>query len=150
MKVIFLQDVPNLAKAGEIKEVASGYGRNYLIPRGLAVPASSSAVHLAEIQRQIKARKQTLVEADLAELAAQLEGKEINIPARVGAKDRLFGSVTSADIAAELEKEGLPVDKKKIELEESIRQLGSYQVVIKLAKDLTPKISVNVIGQETD
>jgi large subunit ribosomal protein L9 len=151
MKVIFLEDVPNVARAGEIKEVANGHGRNFLIPKGLAVLASSSAANTVEIQRRIRAKEEAILAAEVLGLANQLEGKEVVLKAKVGAKDRLYGSVTSADIASELEKAtGLVVDKRKIELAEPIRQLGSYEVAIRLAKDVVPKIKVNVIEQETE
>ena len=151
MKVIFLETVPNVARAGEIKEVADGYGRNFLIPKGLAMLASSSAVKTVEIQRKIQAKEEVILATEMLELANQLEGREITLKAKVGAKDRLYGSVTSADIAAELENAaGLVIDKRKIELDEPIRQLGSYEVAIRLAKDAVPKIKVNVIEQEAD
>ena len=150
MKVLFVQDVPNVAKAGEIKEVADGYGRNFLIPKNLALLATPSVTSTIEVQRRIRAHQQGQIEAETTELAHQLEGKEIVLKAKTGAKERLFGSITSADIASELQNTtGLVVDKKKIELAEPIRQLGSYEVTIKLAKDIAPKIRVIVTEQET-
>ncbi len=147
MKVVFLQDVPNVAKAGEIKEVAAGYGRNFLIPRKLAALASPQA--MTRVATSDKA--QAGADKELVELAAQLEGKEVSLKAHAGAKERLYGSITSADIAAELESAtGLVVDKRKIELDKPIHQLGSYELTIKLGKDITPKITVNVIEEETD
>ncbi len=149
MKVIFLQYVPNVARAGEIKEVADGYGRNFLIPKKLALLATPSATSTTEAQRRITERSQAQTETEMTELAQQLEGKEVILKARAGAKDRLFGSITSADIASELQNTtGLVVDKKKIELAEPIRQLGSYEVVIKLAKDTAPTIKV-IVEKET-
>ena len=151
MKVIFLQDVPNVARAGEIKEVANGYGRNFLIPQKLALLAKPGATNLAEIQLKMEARAQVQTEAKLVELAHQLEGKEVTLKARAGAKERLHGSITTADIAAELQNSaGLVIDKKKIELAEPIRQLGSYEVAIRLAKDIIPKIKVRVTEEEAD
>ena len=150
MKVIFLQDVPNVAKAGEMKEVADGYGRNFLIPKKLALLASPSAVSTIEAQLKTKAGNQEQVEAELVELANQLEGREVILKAKAGAKDRLYGSITSADIATELEGiAGLAIDKRKIELAEPIRQLGSYEVAIRLGKDIVPKIRVSVTEEET-
>jgi len=146
MKVVFLQDVPDVAKAGEIKEVAAGYGRNFLIPRKLAALASPQAMSQVETSDKVQARTSD----ELVELARQLEGKEVSLKAHAGAKERLYGSITSADIAAELESAtGLVVDKRKIELEEPIRQLGSYELTIRLGKDITPKIMVSVIEEET-
>jgi len=150
MKVIFLQNVPNVARAGEIKEVADGYGRNFLIPKNLALLATPSATSTIKAQRIITERSEVQTEAEITDLAHQLEGKEVILKAKTGAKDRLFGSITSADIASELQNTtGLVVDKKKIELAEPIRQLGSYEVAIKLAKDMVPKIWV-IVEKETD
>ena len=149
MKVIFLEDVSNMARVGDIKEVADGYGRNFLIPKKLALLVNSQAISLVEAQRQIRVRQQAESEAELLDLAKQLDGKEITLKARVGAKDRLYGSITSADIAAELKgSAGLVVDKRKIELAEPIRQLGSYEVVVKLGKDILPQIRVTIIEEE--
>ena len=149
MRVIFVEDVPNVARAGDIKEVANGYGRNYLIPQKLARLATSPAANLSEIQRRLATRNQS--EAALVKLANQLEGREVTLKARVGAKDRLYGSITSADIAAELqESAGVAIDKRKIELAEPIRQLGSYEVVIRLTKDIVPTIKVTVTAEEKE
>ena len=146
MKVIFLQSVPNVAQAGEVKEVADGYGRNFLIPKKLAVLANPTAISTVERQHRIEAE----TESELTELCRQLEGKEVILKARSGAKDKLFGSITSADIASELQNiTGLVIDKRKIDLAEPIRQLGSYEVTIKLAKDIAPKIKVSVVSKET-
>ncbi len=150
MKVIFLQDVPNVARTGEIKEVANGYGRNFLIPKKLAVLASSSTISTLEMQHRISTKEEAKLETEMLELAHQLEGKEVILKAKAGTKDKLYGSITSADITSELEKTtGLVVDKRKVELAEPIRQLGSYEVVIRLAKDVVPKIKVSVTEQET-
>ena len=141
MKVVFLQDVPNVAKAGEIKEVAAGYGRNFLIPKKLAALANPQAMAQVETGDETKAK----VNVELVELARQLEGQEVNLKAHAGAKDKLYGSITSADIAAELNNTtGLVIDKRKIELDEPIRQLGSYEMSIRLAQDIIPKIRVTV------
>jgi len=151
MKVIFLEDVPKVAKAGEIKEVADGYGRNFLIPQKLAMLASSSTISTIEVQYRVKTKEETQLDAEMLELARQLEGKEVILKARAGAKDRLYGSITNTDIASELETSaGLVIDKRKIELGEPIRQLGSYEVAIRLAKDIVPKIKVTVTGEVTE
>jgi large subunit ribosomal protein L9 len=148
MKVIFLEDVPNVASVGEIKEVATGYARNFLIPKKLALLATAEAINRAEALRRKKVREQAETEVELKELAGRLEGREITIEAKVGAKDRLYGSVTSADIAAALEaSDGFVIDKRKIELEEPIRHLGSYQLSVRLAKDILPQIKVTVIEE---
>jgi len=149
VKVIFLVDVPKVAKAGDIKDVASGYGRNYLIPKKLALLANPSATNLIEAHRKIEARRQAEMETQKSELAQQLDGQEVTLKAKVGAKDRLYGSITSADIATELQNTaGLVVDKRDIEMDEPIRQLGSYEVAIRLAKDMVPIIKVTVVEEE--
>jgi len=148
VKVVFLQDVPKVARAGQIKEVADGYGRNFLIPKKLALLANSTALSAIETQLKIKAHYRDQEEARIVEMAHQLEGKEIILKARAGAKELLYGSITSADIATELQNTtGLVIDKRKIELTEPIRQLGSYEVGIRLAKDITPQIKVTVIEE---
>jgi len=145
MKVVFLQDVPNVGRAGETKEVADGYGRNFLIPKKLAVLADKAATKALERQRRTEVKAET----EMTEIAQQLEGKEIILKAQTGAQEKLYGSITHADIADELQNTtGIVVDKKKIELDEPIRQLGSYEVTIKLAKDISAKITVMVVEKE--
>jgi large subunit ribosomal protein L9 len=145
MKVVFFQDVPNVARAGDIKEVADGYARNFLIPRQLAALATPEAMSRVTTGDVAKAR----TDAELVALAKQLDGQEVNLKAHAGAKDRLYGSVTSADIAAELERvTKITVDKRKIELDKPIHHLGSYEVAIHLGKDILPKIKVNVAEEE--
>ncbi len=145
MKVIFLQDVPNVARAGEIKEAANGYGRNFLIPRKLALLARSESINTVGVKLKVEARSRAQTEAELIEMANQLDGREVFVEARTGGKDRLYGSITAADIAAKLEDAtGLAIDKRKIELDESIRKIGSYEVNVRLSKDIVPKIKVTV------
>jgi len=150
MKVVFLENVPNVANTGEIKEVADGYGRNYLLPKKLAILAGPHAMSIVEAQQRKKARVQAETEAEFAKLGEELEGKEITIKAKTAAEDRLYGSVTSTMIAAELEKDGIVVDKKKIELDEPIHQLGTYEIAIKLSKDIAPTITVHVAEEEKE
>ncbi len=150
MKVFFLKDVPGIAKAGNIKDVANGHARNYLIPKKLAAIASSEVISRFEAQLQSETNKQSQLESGLTETAKQLEGREVILHAKVGAKDRLYGSITSADIAAELERiTDIAVDKRKIELSEPIRELGSFDIAIRLSKDTIPKIKV-VVSEEAD
>lgn len=150
MKVVFLQDVPNVARAGEIREVANGYGRNYLIPKKLALQATPEIIKTIGKRIEITARHQAQTEAELLELAEHLNEREVILEARAGVKDRLYGSITAADIADELEKTtGFAVDKRKIVLDEPIRQVGSYDIAIRLAKDIVPKIRVTVTEKIT-
>lgn len=145
MKVIFIQDVTNVGRAGEVKEVTNGYGRNYLIPKNLAVMAKADSINTIEAKIKVHARHQAESEAELTKLGGKLEGQEIILEARSGGKERLYGSITTADIAEKLEETtGLAIDKRKIEIEESIRQIGSYEVTIRLTKDIVPKIKVTV------
>lgn len=150
MKVIFLQDIPHGARAGEIKEVPDGYARNHLIPKKLAALADASTLNLAKMQKELKERSAATEETRTKELAAQLEGREIIIKAKSGTKEQLYGSITTADIAGELFKSGLDVDKRKIELAEPIRTLGVHEVTIKLRQDLAPKVKVNVVALEKE
>ncbi len=146
MKVVFLEDVPNVAKAGDVKEVSDGYGRNYLLPKKLALVSKPGAV--AAVKAQIEARAET---EKMKKLAADIDGKEITFKVKIGAKDRMHGSITAANIATELQNvTEQPVDKRKIEIAEPIKQVGSYDVVIKLAKGLEPKIKVNVLKREEE
>jgi len=148
MKVIFLQDVPNVAQVGQVKEVADGYARNYLIPRKLAALAQPQAV--SQIETRTK-KMEVRLTSEMQELAILIEGTEVNLKAKAGAKDKLYGSITSADIAAELQNvTGLEIDKRKIEMEEPIRQLGSYEIALKLGKDIAPKIKVTVTEEEAE
>jgi large subunit ribosomal protein L9 len=151
MKVVFLEDVPAVGEMGEIKNVADGYARNYLLPKKLAVLADARATHLVEAQRKKKARLEAETEAEMRELAGKLEGQEIVIWAQAGTKDRLYGSITNADIAAELEKSlNVALDKRKVELEEPIREVGSYEITIRLTKDITPMVKLTVQEEEKE
>ena len=149
MKVVFMEDVPNVGKAGQIKDVADGYGKNFLIPRKLAMPARPNDIKAVELQIKARARVAAKTEAEMKALAGELQGKEIIIKAKVGQQERLYGSITSADISAGLESTlHAVVDKRKIELSEPIRQTGSYEVSIKLGKDIATKIKVTVVAEE--
>ncbi len=144
MKVIFLQDVPRVAYAGDIKEVADGYARNYLIPKQLAAVAKPGAINMVSA-------RQAKMATEFSGLANKIEGLEINLKARVGANDRLFGAITAADIAAELNGAAeVEIDKRKIALDKPIHELGDYEIAIRLAKDLVPKIKVTVSKEETE
>ncbi len=146
MKVIFLEDVQNVAKAGDVKVVADGYGRNYLLPKKLAVISTPGAA--VAVKAQIEAKAET---EKNKKLAAEIEGKELTFHVKLGAKDRMHGSITSANISTELQKViDQPVDKRKIELEEPIKQLGTFDITIKLAKGVEPKIKVNVVKKEEE
>jgi len=148
MKVVLLEDLPGKGKAGEIKEVSKGYAKNFLLPRGLALLATPAVIKEVESRREREKLEQSIDRAKLLELAQQIEGKEIRITARRSAGERLFGSITAADIAEELSRAiGSVIDKKKIDMEEPFRETGSYPVAVKLASDIKPQIMV-VIEEE--
>ena len=144
MKVVFLENVPNVAQAGEVKEVADGYGRNYFLPLQLAVISQPGTIE--KVKARIEAKTET---EKTKKLAAEIDGKEVVFRVKLGAKERMHGSITAANIATELQNViGQAVDKRKIELEEPIKQLGSYDITVKLGKDIEPKIKVNVLEKE--
>ena len=148
MKVILLQDVDNLGKAGDLKEVADGYARNYLLPGRLAAGATPAL--LANHQQRIAAEKrkqEKLVEANKQQ-AEKLGNVTLVFKARVGRQGRLYGSITSQDIAAGLRAtEGITIDRRLIDLPDPIRAVGTYTVPVKVATKLQPKITVNVIDE---
>jgi len=149
MKVLLTETVDNLGSAGEVKKVADGYARNFLIPKGLAVPATAGALKEAELRRQAEARRQQQEEVKGESLARTLSQVTLTFQAKAGETDKLYGSITNADIAEALEREtGQAIDKRKVELEEPIRELGSYYVPIKLLPDLAPRVTVIVEREE--
>jgi large subunit ribosomal protein L9 len=148
MKVILLQDVKSLGKRGEIKEVADGYARNFLFPKKLAQQASSGNLNSLKHEKDLQADRDARALAKAREFAAQLAEKQLTVAAKCGEAGRLFGSVTSADIAAALAAQGVTVDKRKIELTETVKTLGQYQADIKLHAEVHCKISFEVVKAE--
>jgi large subunit ribosomal protein L9 len=149
MQVILLKDVERLGQAGELCDVAPGYARNYLIPQGLATAASEGALKQLELQRQADARRQEQLAAEAQKFATELEGLTLTLAAKTGEKDRLYGSITGGDVAEAMEQEiGTSVDRRKLELEEPIRELGTYSVPYKLLPDVTANIEVVVVREE--
>lgn len=145
MEVVFLQDVANVATVGEVKRVAEGYARNYLIPKGLAIIVSPAVLKNLESRRKAVVGRERQVSQDNAALVGILQGLTVTLKARVGAGGRLYGSITSADIAAELQRlTGLSVDKRRIALEEPLKQLGTFEVTVRLSSALAPKVNVVV------
>jgi large subunit ribosomal protein L9 len=149
MNVVLLQDIPGKGRAGEMKEVSKGYAKNFLLPRGLALIATATIVKQVESRLEKEKLEESVDRERLVELAQQIEGKEIRFKARVGTGERLFGSITAADIAEELSHAiGSVVDKKKIDLEKPFRQAGSHEIAVKLASDIKPKITVVIEEEE--
>jgi large subunit ribosomal protein L9 len=148
MKVVFLKDVSSKGKAGEMREVADGYARNFLFPKGLALPATEGAVKTAKVQAEEKSRHRARLHEELSELAKLIDGKEIHFKARAGENGKLHGSITTGDIAEKLSSlVNVDVDKKKIELDEPLRQIGSHEVSIGFSKDVGAKVKV-IIEEE--
>jgi len=147
LKVILTEDVSSLGAMGAVVDVARGYARNYLIPQGKAMEANSG--NLARVE-QSKA-KYLLTQAAAREAAlvqvAHLEGVSVTIAQRVGEEDRLYGSVTAAMIAEALADKGLELDKKQLELAEPIKQLGTYEVTVRLAPEVKGTITVEVVAE---
>lgn len=149
MKVVLLEDLPGNGKAGEIKEVSKGYAKNFLLPRGLALVATPTVMKQVESRLEREKLEESIDRDKLVELAQQIEGKEIRLKARMGAGERLFGSITAADVAGELSRAiGSVIDKRKIDIEKPFRQTGSYEVAIKLTSDIKPKITVVIEEEE--
>lgn len=148
MKVVFLQDVTNVAAAGEVKEVANGYARNFLLPKNLAVVATNVELGKVEQRHQAEARRESRLGEESEAVAQVLRETTVTLKVRAGEGERIYGSVTSADIATEIQKStGHEIDKRKIALDEPIRELGSHQVPIKLTKNVTASVTV-VVEQE--
>lgn len=144
MKVILMQDVKSLGKKGDIKEVAEGYARNFLFPRRLAVEASGGHLKQHRQQEEVKAGKKSKVLEAAQKTAAKMEGQVIEISVRVGENGRLFGSVTNNDVAAALKDKGFSVDKRKVELPETVKSVGTYPVRVKLHPEVDANLQLIV------
>ena len=147
MKIILRQDVDKLGESGEIVDVKPGYFRNYLNPRGLAMRATESNRKIYEEERRIQQVRQDKAKFDAQKLADKLQNVSLNAPVQVGEEDKVFGSVTSQDIAKLLAEQGFDIDKRNIELEEPIKALGIYNVSVKLHKEVTGEVKVWVIKE---
>lgn len=148
MKVLLVQDVENLGKSGEVKEVSGGYGRNYLMPKGLAVLATKGQIKQAEERNAAAQKRVQAARRDAEALAARIAGQTLRFTARVGELDRLYGSVTSADIAAKLQEQtGVEIDRRKIDLDEPIKRIGIYPIKIHVASGIEPMVNVVVEGE---
>ncbi len=145
MEVLLIKDVPGIGRAGQTKKVADGYARNYLLARHLAVVATPAAIRQADKLREasIKREAETLEEA--RKLAAMLEQAPLTFRVKAGENDRLFGAITAADIAEALQRDhGITIDKRRIELETPIKELGAHQVPIKLHPEVSAAVNVSV------
>lgn len=144
MKVIFLQDVKGQGKKGQVKEVSDGYASNFLLPRGLVRPATDGNMKVLENQAAAEDRRKQEEKEEAQALAKKLEATAIELKAKAGEGGRLFGAITSKQIAEVLSKQGLKIDKRKIELDEPIRHLGVTQMTVKLHPEVKATLKVQV------
>lgn len=144
MEIILQEDVPNLGRIGDVVKVRAGFGRNYLLPRGMAVLADRRNLRVLEHQKRIVAAKKERVQKTAQSLADKVNALKLVIPARAGEEDRLFGSVTNQDIEKALQAQGVTIDRRKIILPEPLKQLGTYTVPIHLSSDVHTSVSVQI------
>ena len=144
MEVILKEDVNKLGHRGDVVKVADGYGRNYLLPAKLAIQATTANKAVIEQMKGSAIRKSAKEKASSEELAKQMSAVELTFERKVGENDHLFGSVTSGDIAQQLEAQGYTVDRRKIALEEPLKQLGEFHVPVKLHREVTAHVKVTI------
>jgi len=142
MEVILKEDVAKLGSRGDVVKVAEGYGRNYLLPRKLAIQATDGNKKVIDQMKAAAVRRSAKEKAQAEELAKQFDGLSVSFQRKAGEHDQLFGSVTASDLAEALEKKGFSVDRRKIQLHEALRTLGEFTVPIKLHKDVTTHLKV--------
>jgi large subunit ribosomal protein L9 len=147
MKVILTQDVDQVGKAGQILDVAPGFGRNFLVPRGLAMAATSRSIAQVEHRKRIVADKLAREVKDAEALKARIETVACKIAREAGEEDKLFGSVTSRDIADALHEEGIDIDHRKIQIDTPLRNLGVFEVSVKLGSQVAAKVKVWVVAK---
>jgi large subunit ribosomal protein L9 len=144
IQVILQHDVDNVGKSGELVKVRPGFARNFLLPRSLAVPATTAQVHRIEHERAVAVAKSEKLKKEARELASKLNGLEIKITRAAGEDDKLFGSVTAKEIEAAVKAKGFDVDRKKMHLPEAIKALGTFEIPLKLMSDVTATLKVEV------
>src|SRR3974390_2335514 len=147
MEVILKEDVPKLGNRGDVVKVAEGYGRNFLLPRKLAIEATVANKAVIEQMKAAAVRRSAKEKSEAEALAKQFDGVSVSFTRRAGENDQLFGSVTSSDIAEALEKKSFHVDRRKIQLHEPLKSVGEFDVPVKLHKDVTTHLKV-VIEKE--
>jgi large subunit ribosomal protein L9 len=147
MEIILREDVQHLGKTGEVVKVKDGYARNYLLPQGLAYPATEANKKRIAYEAQRLATQRAAEKAAAETEATRLAGVQLTFPAKVGEEDKLFGSVTASDIQRKLDELGIHVDKRQVDLPEPIRALGEFRVAIKIHLDVRPEILVTVVKE---
>lgn len=150
MEVILKEDVVNLGNRGDVVKVADGYGRNYLLPRKLAMQATESNKAVIEQMKAAAARRSATEKAQAEQLVAKLEPVELSFIRKAGEQGHLFGSVTSADIAAGLAEQGFEVDRRRIILNEPLKSLGEFTVPIRLHREVTARVKVKVGSEDAE
>ncbi len=145
MKVILIENVSSLGKVGDIVQVAAGYGRNFLVPRKVAIEATPGNLQLLERQREVFLNKTQKDKKVAEELRLKIETLACTLPHKAGESEKLFGSITSKDLQDYLEQQGISIDRRKIHLPHPIKSLGSYTVPVKLHSDIIANLKVNVI-----
>jgi large subunit ribosomal protein L9 len=147
LKVILLEDVPNLGKRGEVAIVKDGFAINYLFPRNLAAESSAGALARLQAQAKAKQRREAEARADAEKLAKLLETRPVSVPVKCGGNGRLFGTVTNANVAEAIHRDfEIEVDRHKIEMPENIKSLGTYQIIVRLGKSINAKAQLQVIA----
>jgi len=147
MEVILKEDVPKLGNRGDVLKVAEGYGRNFLLPRKLAIEANAANKAVIEQMKSAAVRRSAKEKSEAEALSKQFDGLEVSFTRKSGENDQLFGSVTSGDIAEALEKKSFHIDRRKIQVHEPLKTIGEFTVAVKLHKDVTTHLKV-VIGKE--
>jgi large subunit ribosomal protein L9 len=147
MKVVLTQDMESLGLGGEIVNVAKGYARNYLIPRGMALEATEQNIKLTERQRKNIEIKRIKAKEEALKVKERLSGISVTIAQKVGEEDKLYGSVTTMDIAEQLEKQGITVERRRMVLDKPIKTLGDFAVTVKLHPDVSASIKVVVVPE---
>src|ERR1700733_12742427 len=148
MEIILREDIDKLGQRGQVVKVTAGYARNYLLPRRLAVAATEGNKKIVEQERQAHLRREVNVVSEGQDLGKMMGSVTVTIAQKAGDNDQLFGSVTTADIAAALEKQGYTIDRKKIQLDEPIKTLGDFKVAVRLHKDVSVEIPVHVVKED--
>lgn len=148
MEVILREDIDNLGSRGQVVKVAPGYARNFLLPKRLAVAATESNKKIVEQERQAHLRKEAKQIGEAQDLAKLVSGVTITITQKAGENDQLFGSVTSKDVADALAAKGFTIDRRKVQLEDPIKQLGEYKVPVRLHREVTAEVTVVVAKEE--
>lgn len=148
MEVILREDVDKLGNRGEVVKVAAGYARNFLLPKRLAVAATDANRKIVEQERQAHLRKEAKLKGEAEDLGKLLGGVTVTIAQKAGENDQLFGSVTAKDVADALAAKNFTIDRRKVQMDEPIKQLGEFKVPLRLHRDVTIEVTVNVVKED--